>query len=143
MSAFDDEDHIDPYELVEQFWPYDGPYSDERTAAATLMISRLGRYLNNATQKTNGLTYVAMAGRVLGELHATVVGYEQLLGQLARFLTRQAEIDPSVYDDRRDRPGAMAAHEAALDVARAKEALVTLSAPLGAAAQQACHLGSE
>lgn len=144
MSTFsDDEARVDPYELVERFWPYDGPYSDDLTGAAALMITRLGRYLNNATQKTNGLPYVAVTGRVLVELHSAVAGYEQLLAQLARYLTRQAESDPSVYDDRHDRPGAATALNTAYDIALAIEAVAVLSGLLATAAQGASHLGSE
>lgn len=67
----------DPYEVVERFWPYDGPYSDEHTTTAVVMIGRLGRYLNNATRKRDGLPYAAVAGRVLVDLGGAVAGYEQ------------------------------------------------------------------
>lgn len=65
MSPFDDEDRPDVSEIVERFWPSDGPYSDEHTGSAVLMRGRIGRYLNNATQKRDGLPYAAVVGRML------------------------------------------------------------------------------
>jgi hypothetical protein len=133
----------DPYEIVERFWPYDGPYSDERTTAAAVMIARLGRYLNNATQKANGLPCAAVVGPVLGDLASAVIGYEQLLGQLAEFLDREAEGNPSLYDDRHDRPGAQTAREAAAELDEAKAAVLALYTALTGPAELAYHLGSE
>ena len=144
MSRHDDEPLVDPYELVEQHWPYDGPYSDELTAAAALMIVRLGRYLNNATQKRDGLPYVAAVGRLLAELHAAVAGYEQLLTQLARFVDHQADTNPSVYDDRRDRPGAATARDVGTDLRDdVLPALRSVADALDVAARGAYHLGSD
>lgn len=144
MIRYDDETRLDAYEIVEQFWPYDGPYSEEHTSAAAMMIGRLGRYLNNATQKRGGLPYAAVAGRVLGELRDAVAGSEQLIVQLARFLDAEAETNPSLYDDRRDRPGAATAHQTAValndDVV---PALRSLYAALAEPARLAYHLGSD
>jgi len=133
----------DPYEIVERFWPYDGPYSDERTTAAAVMIGRLGRYLNNATQKANGLPYAAVVGRVVDDLAGAVIGYEQLLDQLAWFLEREAADNPSLYDDRRDRPGAQTARETAVVLDDARGAVRALYLALSAPARLASHLGSE
>ena len=142
MSPYD-EDRVDAYEVVERHWPYDGPYSDELTIAAATMIARLGRYLNNATQKRDGLPYIAVVGRLLGELHGAVAGYEQLLTQLSRYLDREAETNPSVYDDRRDRPGSITAAEVSVDLTIAVDALRNLTADLATAVQGAYHLGSD
>ena len=133
----------DLYEIVERFWPYDGPYSDEHTSSAVVMIGRLGRYLNNATQKRDGLPYAAVVGRVLSELRGAVAGYEQLLGQLARFLEQEAEHNPSLFDDRRDRPGAHTAQEAAAAIVEAVDAVHELYAALGEPSRLAYHLGSD
>jgi hypothetical protein len=138
-----DDGRLEAYEIVERFWPYDGPYSDEHTTAAAVMVGRLGRYLNNATQKRDGLPYAAVAGRVVAELSGAVAGLEQLLGQLARFLDRQADTDPSLYDDRRDRPGAMTARETATALVAAIDAVSELYAALAEPARLASHLGSE
>lgn len=143
MSTYD-ETPVDPYALVEQHWPYDGPYSDELTGSAALMIGRLARYLNNATQKPDGLVYVAAVGRLLAELHTAVAGYEQLLTQLARFVDHQADTNPSVYDDRRDRPGAATARDVAADLRDdVVPALRTVVDALDVAARGAYHLGSD
>lgn len=133
----------DPYEIVERLWPYDGPYSDGHTTTAGVMIGRLGRYLNNATGKRGGLPYAAVIGRVLDDLAGAVIGYEQLLTQLARFLDREADGNPSLYDDRRDRPGAQTARETAAALDDAKAAVLALYSALTVPAQLAYHLGSE
>lgn len=142
-DRFDDEPRPDPYDIVERFWPYDGPYSDEHTTAALVMIGRLGRYLNNATQKRDGLPYPAVVGRVLAELAGAVIGYDQLLGQLARYLDREAEANPALYDDRRDRPGAHTARETAAALDDAMAAVRALYLALTEPAALAYHLGSE
>jgi hypothetical protein len=144
-DPFDDGDTRAPdaYELVERFWPYDGPYSDEHTGSAVVMIGRLGRYLNNATQKRGGLPFAAVVGRVLGDLAGAVAGYEQLLRQLAEFLDREAEHNASLYDDRRDRPGAQTARETAAGLDDAIAAVRVLFAALTVPAELAYHLGSE
>lgn len=144
MSIRDEQSVPDPWELVEQHWPYDGPYGDDYTRSAGVMIQRLGRYLNNATQKRDGLPYVAVASSVVAQLHAAVAGYEQLLAQLARYLDQEAEGNPSVYDDRHDRPGAATAREVAADLRDdALPALRTLTEALHVAAEGAYHLGSD
>ena len=143
MIPHDDDTRLDAYEIVERFWPYDGPYSDERTTAAVLMIGQLGRYLNNATQKRDGLPYAAVVGRVLADLAGAVAGYEQLLGQLARYLDREAERDPSLYDDRRDRPGARTAREAAVALIEAVDAVRDLNTALTEPSRLTYHLGSD
>ena len=143
MSRYDNNALPDPWEIVEAHWPYDGPYSDEHTSTAATMIQRLGRYLNNATQKRDGLPYVAVVAQLLAELHATVVGYEQLLRQLAGFLDREAETDSGLYDDRYDRPGSDTAHRAADALRAAIPTAGELAIDLGLAAQPASHLGSE
>lgn len=142
MSAYDDEPRVDPYELVERFWPYDGPYSGELTTDAALMIGRLGRYLNNATQKHDALPYAATSGRVLADLASAVAGYDQLLAHLARYLDRQAETNPSLYDDRRDRQGPDTARACVARLRSARPSLVALSDVLAEAATLADHLGS-
>ena len=143
MSPHDDERVVDPYELVERHWPYDGPYSDELTTGAALMIGRLGRYLNNATGKRDGMPHAAAAGRVLAELHAAVAGYEQLLRQLAGFLDREAINNPTLYDDRRDRPGAVTAQAAAVRVRACAPSMQAVADVLQEAAGLASHVGSD
>lgn len=132
---------IDPYGIVEQHWPYDGPYSDEHTAAAATALGRLVRYLNNATQKRDALTRPAVAGHVLADLDAAVYGLAQLTRQLRNFAERQAD-DPTLYDDRRDRSGAETALELAEELNQTLIAVATLAHRLGRASNIALHLGN-
>lgn len=133
---------IDPYGIVEQHWPYDGPYSDEHTSAAATALGRLVRYLNNATQDRAGLPYAATTHRVLSATDAAVYGLAQLARQLRNFTERQAD-DPTLYDDRRDRPGAQTALELAEALNELLPAVAVLAHRLGRASHIASHLGNE
>ncbi|MGD9528093.1 MAG: hypothetical protein AB7L91_18770 [Dehalococcoidia bacterium] len=133
---------VNAYEVAERYWPYDGPYDLERTAAAAAMVERLVRYLNNATTKPSALPYAAVAGSVIGSLHAAVAGMEQLTRQLARFAAAQAQ-DPSLYDDRGDRPGAATALELAAALADSRAAVVELADRLAVARGLSDHLGND
>ena len=135
-------DAVDIYEVVERYWPYDGPYEAELTNSAALLIERLIRYLNNATTKPSALPYAAVAGSVIGSLHAAVAGMDQLTRQLARFATAQAD-DPSLYDDRGDRPGAQAAFELAAALTDAAPAVAELTDRLVRARRISYHLGND
>lgn len=86
---------------------YDGPHSPESVTEAAASLAALVRYLNNATGPGHGemtLEWAATAGSVIASLDATVNGLDQLLGQLVA-ATRCHATDPTLYDDRRDRPG--------------------------------------
>ena len=141
-DAHDDGAPVDAYELVQRYWPYDGPYDLERTTAAAAMVERLVRYLNNATTKPSALPYAAVAGSVIGSLHAAVAGMEQLTRQLARFATAQAQ-DPSLYDDRGDRPGAQTATELAAALTDCGAAVVELADRLARARRISYYLGND
>jgi len=144
MSGFhgwDDVDRVDAHEVVEAHWPYDGPYDPDLTTAAALMVERLVRYLNNATQKPSALPYAATAGSVLASLHAAVFGLGQLAGQLSVFARVQAH-DPTLYDDRHDRPGAHTASALAAAMDDVEPAAAQLAQRLARAARIASHLGN-
>ncbi|WP_300007463.1 hypothetical protein [Pseudonocardia sp.] len=142
MNPHDDRPaSVDAYEVVEAYWPYDGPYGPEQTVVAAVMVERLVRYLNNATQKRTALPYPATAGSVLASLHAAVFGLQQLVGQLARFAEVQAG-DPSLYDDRGDRPGSETALALVVELEDIGPAVVELAQRLGRAAGLADHLGN-
>lgn len=142
MNRYDDEFvPVDAYEVVEAHWPYDGPYSPEQTTAAALMIERLVRYLNNATQKPTAVPYAATAGSVLASLHSAVYGLGQLMRQLAEFAQAKAD-DPTLYDDRRDRPGSQTAFELAAAVEDVGLAVAQLAERLGRAARIGSHVGN-
>lgn len=143
MNTYDDVlGPVDASELAERHWPYDGPYDPASTLTAGQMIERLVRYLNNATQKRAALGYAATAGGVLAHLHAAVASLEQLAGQLARFAEQQAH-DPTLYDDRRDRPGAQTALDLADELADLRPVVVELGHRLELAAGHAYHLGNQ
>lgn len=131
----------DAYEIVEEFWPYDGPYGQWRTAAAATMIDRTVRYLNNATQKQSAMPNAATAGQVLSGASSAVFGLEQLARQLADFAERQAN-DPTLYDDRRDRPGRDTALDLAMELEELLPAITVLAARLQRASGIASHLGN-
>jgi hypothetical protein len=80
---------------------------------------------------------------VLDDLAGAVVGYEQLLRQKARFLEQEAAGNPSLYDDRGDRPGAQTARETAVVLDDASGPVRTLYLALSGPARLASHLGSE
>lgn len=138
MSASDE---VDAYDIVEEHFPYDGPYSPERTVAAALLIARLSRYLNNATQKPDALPWAATAGAVVRELADATALQRQLLDQLALFLYRQAA-DPTLYDDRRDRPGADTAREFIELLYAAEDARIGYEDALREASRAGSHLGN-
>jgi hypothetical protein len=128
-----------PDEVVQQHWPYDGPHSDATMASAAQAIAELVRYLNNAawSVKLDGPGLYS----VLSPLAGGLLSLDQLLGQLHAAAHSLVD-DPTLYDDRRDRPG----EHTAVDVADAiGDARVHQEFRLGiqTAAQYACHLGHD
>lgn len=134
----DDDYDPKPYEIVDDFWPYDGPYSQWTTAAAATMLGRLVRYLNNATQKTSGLPNAPTIGNVLSGLNEALLLADQLLTQLDDAATRQAD-DPTLYDDRN--PSGQG-RDTALELARAVRAAAAKLADTGPAFNRAASLAS-
>lgn len=143
MSSYLDDEFapLDAFEVVERHWPYDGPYGPEVTTAAATAIERLARYLNNATLKPEALPHAAVAGSVLASLHVAMAGMEQLAAQLARFAERQAA-DPTLYDDRGNRTGAVTALELAGELDELRPMVAGLAGALERAAGFASHIGN-
>lgn len=141
----DDDSDIAPRgaEVVEQHWPYDGPYGHYRTGAAAAALERLVRYLNNATGKASALPYPSTAGDVITDVRAAAHGLDQLLTQLADFYERQAWDNPNLYDDRSDpdHPASDTAHNLAGALESARAIAGQLAAQLEHAAGYASHLG--
>lgn len=135
----------DVCDLIEQHFPYDGPHSADTIRGAAATLAELVRYLNNATGPGNArrtLEWAATIDRVLGTLNTALYGLDQLLGQLAEGMRAQAT-DPTLYDDRRDRPGKDTAHLAAAEIAAATPHLSQLTRQLSNARELTHHLGND
>lgn len=132
--------------VVEEHFPYDGPHTPESVLEAARGIAALVRYLNNATGPGNdarSLPDAPWAYRVLGSVHGSVDGLEQLLYQLATALDRLSA-DPTLYDDRRGcYVGRDTAHEAAGHLAAAQRTLAEPRAQLAEAWKVTSHLGHD
>lgn len=99
---------VDPRDVADHIadlFPYDGPYSPERTAEAAAAISALVRYLNNATGKPSAIQWSSDVARVTGNLAAATYGMRQLLTQLADLIDRFGA-DPGLHDGHGDDPAA-------------------------------------
>lgn len=129
---------------IEEFFPYDGPHSRDRVADAAHGLSGLVRYMNNATQpsKPYTLDWAATVDRVLGGVGAAAYGLDQLFDQLSGGLERQAS-NPTLYDDRRDRPGADTANHAASALGKARAAAAALADAIEEARSFTHHLGND
>lgn len=119
----------------------DGPHDDDTATDAASSLGELVRYLNHATIGRNPWPWAATTHRVVGGLSATVYGMEQLVRQLAQVLDAQAK-DPTLYDDRRDRPGADTAAEAATQLRALRPLIGQLAAALDSARAHTVHLGN-
>lgn len=131
-------------DLIAQCLPYDGPHSEDTVRDAAAGVSALVRYLNNATGPGNGtraLRHAATVDAVVADVESAVYGLDQLLRQLESAMDRQAA-DPSLYDDRHDRPAGQTADraEALIEEARRRSAL--LADALQAVRQHTTHLGN-
>lgn len=134
----------DADDVIDTAYPYDGPHDDEMVASAAAALPRLVRYLNNATgpgHRKASLTYAATAYRIVNELGAAIDLLPQVLEQVMAFLQEQAD-DPTLYDDRYDRPAADTAIEAALWMDTALVHSRMLASALAAVARRAGHLGN-
>jgi hypothetical protein len=133
------------YDGVEEFFPYDGPHGADRVVDAAAGVAALVRYLNNATgpgRSASTLAWAATTHRVLGGVTAAIHGLDQLFNQLAGAMHRQA-VDPTLYDDRRDRPAGPTARTVADQLDRARASAYDLAACLDAVRELTVHLGNE
>lgn len=141
-SLRDSDGDPDAYEIVEEFWPYDGPYGTWRTGSAATMIARTVRYLNNATQKQSAMPHAATAGKVLSGISDAMFGLHQLTEQLAEFAAGHANGNSAkLYDDRHDRTGAATALELAMELEELQPVLTDLASRLQRASGIASHIG--
>ena len=146
QGAGEDPIMTDPiHVVVERVLPYDGPHSADTVEEAARGLPALVRYLNNATGPWNGettLRYPSTVDSVLGGLHAAACGLDQLLRQLATALDRHAG-DPTLCDDRRDRPGADGALGAAGRILAARDAAVAFTDAVTDVRELTVHLGHD
>lgn len=138
----DDVGDPDPDAIVEEFFPYDGPYSGWITGSASTLIGRLSRYLANATGKRSAVPSAPSVGRILDGLHAASYSLDQTVTQLARYAVTLGS-DRTLYDDRRDRPAHLTAGELADALDAAHRAFGALQAALQNASSVASHLGHD
>jgi hypothetical protein len=134
-----------PYEygdVVDHFWPYDGPHSVESVTYAARALEQLVRYLNNATRPSKKtLAYAATSNQVLGSVSTAVHGLDQLLSQVTYALD-QAAGDPTLYDDRHDRSAVDTAGSAAGRLAEARFRARDLASELDGVRELTNHLGN-
>jgi hypothetical protein len=137
----------DVYRWIEDRFPYDGPHSRDTVIEAALVLSRLVRYLNNATQPgiaRHTLEWAHTVDQIVGNMAGAAYGQNQLLEQLALSLTQQASNDPTLYDDRREdaHPGAVTANDAATALMQAVDTADQLGASLDRVCGYTTHLGN-
>jgi hypothetical protein len=128
-------------DMIPNYCAIDGPHDDDTATDAASSLSELVRYLNHATIGRNPWPWAATTYRVVGGLSATVHGMEQLARQLANVLEAQAK-DPTLYDDRRDRPGADTARAAAMELQTLRPLIGQLASALDRVRSHTVHLGN-
>lgn len=138
----------DVYDWLEERFPYDGPHSRDSVIDASVVVSRLIRYLNNATQPgiaKRTLEWANTTDQIVGNLAGAAYGQQQLLEQLADRMSVQARDDATLYDDRRvdDHPGADTATRAATCLTEAIVSTEALGAVLDHARSHTVHLGNQ
>lgn len=129
-------------ETVQARWPFDGPHDDDTVSDAAAALPALVRYLNNATQYRSTMTWAATTYRTVSGVASAIHGLDQLLRQLVTAMEQQVD-DPTLYDDRRDRPGAQAAIAVAIELEAVRATLQTAAGQLDVATSHAVHLGNE
>ncbi len=128
-------------DVISDYCHIDGPHTDDTATDASSALPELVRYFNHATIGRNPWPWAATTNRVVGGLSATVHGMEQLVRQLANVVDAQAK-DPTLYDDRHDRPGAQTAAAAAAELRTLRPLIVQLAARLDAVRGCTVHLGN-
>lgn len=127
-------------EVLESYVPYDGPHTPGSVVEAARAVAHLVRYLNNATQHEAPVRYAVTVHEVLGGIGGALHGLDQLLQQLGSALRRH---DPTLYDDRHDRPGGSTAEEAADKLIELRLALAAAARTMDATRGLTSHLGND
>lgn len=132
-------------EMVEQQLPVGRGYSPERAQDAAETVGYLVRYLNYATGPFGAcqtLRFASDAYRLMSDIGEAVRGLDQLLAQVRMDLAVKST-DPSLYDDRRDRPAAQTAEVARVTLAKARGSVGVLVADLSRVSDLMAHLGND
>lgn len=133
-------------DVIDEHFGYDGPHSPETARDAARGIAKLVRYLNNATgpgSGTESLPYAPHTYRLLGSVHATVHGLDQLLDQIVTAMNRHAN-DPTLRDDRGANSDAGATAQSAVEALDEARRTLALSRPrLDEAWAASGHLGHD
>jgi hypothetical protein len=133
---------IDLADVVDRYWPYDGPHTPEKATAAAVALSGLVRYLNNATLPgRNTLPDGGSVHRILVEIDSVIHRLPQLLGQLST-AAAQLTHDPTLYDDRSGLNAIATASGIALALDSIKQTARGLGDQLTVVTQEASHLGN-
>ena len=133
---------VDGRAVVDTHWPYDGPHTPDRVIQAAAAVEQLLRYLANATAGDRaglrGSDVAAVLSALAGALHIVPT----LTGRIAGIADRIAG-DPTIYDDRRDRPGRDTALQLAVVLAEVRDAARALAGRSDQASGIASHLGHD
>lgn len=117
----------------------DGPHSDDYTREVVRGLAECVRVLNHATYPGCGVTYPSTVYDVLGSLHATVAGLDQLLRQLDARLVELR--DTGRLRDSRDIDPATTITHARQALVDARSLIPTLAHRLGRAHNATAALG--
>ncbi|MFD5089395.1 hypothetical protein ACFWMR_02250 [Amycolatopsis thailandensis] len=131
--------------MIGSYCHIDGPHDDETITDAATSVAELVRYLNHATQAPvaeRTLQWAATTYRIVSNLSTALHRCDQLFAQLISGLEKQAR-NPRLYDDRRDRPGALTANEAADELQSLRPMLGQVTSALDRARVLTVHLGND
>ncbi|WP_460391030.1 hypothetical protein [Actinophytocola sediminis] len=130
-------------DAVEQYWPYDGPHTDDSLSGAAEAVERLTRYLANATWSPRLEHPGPALFRAVSNLAGAMSHLDQVLHQVSVYASGPLAGDASLYDDRRDRPAADTASDMAVSLELAREAARQVAARLALACRAGVHLGHD
>lgn len=129
---------MDAQKVVERHWPYDGPHTDDTVRDAAHAVDLLLRYMANATYRP--IASGPQLWRILSHLNSGLCNLNQVLDQISRGVAGPLADDPTLIDDRRDRPGEVTAVEVAEAIEEARQGI---ACRLQQAAGLASHLGHD
>lgn len=134
---------IDGTQVIDEYWPFDGPHDGDTVSEAAQAMARLGRYINNATRGS-----VLQSPRDLrvtvGSIATVLHQLPQLLDQVAARLERAAA-RTEFYDDHDSRDvdlGQTTTREAARRLRAALQPVSVAARAIDAAHAEVYRLGA-